>query len=596
VNEYIKIIEEIVGVMKNDKALDEFTRLKMADNLYNILVEYYNSPKATDENKIEIERSACKYSIIYLIPYTYNNAIRLINEGNHNESAVWYELWQKAYALAGRKSLEHFIDYMEMEMPSSAKVLGNRRKVLKPLVYFLNKSYFDPKLEYIEASFPPSYGKTYTLNMFSAWVYGQNIDNTILRLSYSQELVLTASRAIQNTIKEPRYSDIFPYFKKFEGKPFDKEKESDWIIKGSNTQTSHISRTRDGAVTGVRANTAIIFDDMTKGAEEAVDSTLHERLYSKWKTEWYNRRTGRTCKFVFAGTMWSPEDILNRVVKDIEATHVMHPSKIKGFEKWVQEADDGTAVVIKVPLLDENDRTTCEHVMTTKEALMLRDTTDEFSFSCVYQQDPIAPTGLEFADTELQHFTELPKEGDEDLCGDYSFAALDPARRGKDYVSMPICKTDSRGNYYMIDCLFKKEAMSELYDRIVDKIVEHKIIKLVLENNVDTSLKALLLQKLEAKGYNECEIVEKFNTKVKEQRIKNMRGEIKRKIFFKQKKDYKPNSDYGVFMKNLTTYSFDYPNKHDDAPDSIAMFAEEIILGKGIINKPRAINRSALGI
>ena len=51
-------------------------------------------------------------------------------------------------------------------------------------------------------------------------------------------------------------------------------------------------------------------------------------------------------------------------------------------------------------------------------------------------------------------------------------------------------------------------------------------------------------------------------------------------ILFKEKKSYKPNSDYGKFMKNFTTYSFDYANKHDDAPDSMAMFTNEIILDK----------------
>ena len=87
--------------------------------------------------------------------------------------------------------------------------------------------------------------------------------------------------------------------------------------------------------------------------------------------------------------MWSPEDILNRTMEDIEATHEMRPSKIKGFEKYVMEAVDGYAVFIKVPLLDENDNSTCEVVMTTEEARRMRDTSDPFSFSCVYQQEPI---------------------------------------------------------------------------------------------------------------------------------------------------------------------------------------------------------------
>ena len=59
---------------------------------------------------------------------------------------------------------------------------------------------------------------------------------------------------------------------------------------------------------------------------------------------------------------------------------------------------------------------------------------------------------------------------------------------------------------------------------------------------------------------------------------------------------YKPNTDYGLFMKNLTTYSFDYANKHDDSPDSLALFTDQIINDKARPAKPKGINRARLGI
>lgn len=432
--------------------------------------------------------------------------------------------------------------------------------------------------------------------MFSAWVFGIDKSNSILRWSYSQELVLGFSRAIQAIIKNPRFSDVFTSFKIYGDKPFEKEKESDWIIKDSGSQKSHIARTRDGSSTGERANKALIFDDMTKGEEEATNSELHAEIYRKWNTEWYNRRTDPSVTYIFVGTMWSPEDILNRTMEDIETAHKMVPSKIKGFEKYVMEAEDGYAAFIKVPLLDENDESTCPVVMTTTEARRMRDISDPFSFSCVYQQEPIAPTGLEFADELLEHFEDLPlTEKGEEVCQPYALAVLDPARRGKDNVSMPICKTDGV-KYYLVDCLFKQEAMTDLYDDIVDKIIEHNVITFVVENNIDTSLKTLLEDRLQAKGYYSCEIVEKYNTVKKEQRIKDARGIIKKQIVFKDKKKYLPNSDYGRFMKNFTTYSFDYANKHDDAPDSVALFTTEIILGRGKMSKPKPVNRAVLGL
>ena len=71
---------------------------------------------------------------------------------------------------------------------------------------------------------------------------------------------------------------------------------------------------------------------------------------------------------------------------------------------------------------------------------------------------------------------------------------------------------------------------------------------------------------------------------------------MRKLLYFKPKTHYKPNSDYGRFMKNLTTYSFDYPNRNDDAPDSGALFVTEIILERGKPNKPKPISRRLLGI
>lgn len=557
----------------------------MCNNLYQMLLQYFNN--APKNNKQEIELNSCRYAIIFLIPYLEKRIYDCEESYQHK----YYELWEKSYAFAGRRSLEHFIDYMEMD--KSNKVLASRRPVLKPFIFYLNKIAFSDKLKYIIASYPPSTGKSFSLNYFSAWIFGIDINNSVLRLSYSEELVLGFSRSIQEIIRNPRFSDIFPQYRNFGGKPFAKEKESDWKIKNAETLTSHISRTRDGSVTGIRANKAIIFDDMTKGATEATNSDLHKDLYNRWKTEWYNRRDGDSTKFIFAGTMWSPEDILNRVTEDRESISEMIPSKTF---KYVWESKDGTTVSIRIPLLDENDETTCADVMSTQEARELRDTTDEFLFSCVYQQQPIAPTGLEFADELLEHYSELPlNEKGEDICSKYSFAVLDPARKGKDNVAMPIFRTDGQ-KYYFVDCIFKQKAMTDLYDDIVDKIIEHTVVKFVIENNIDTSLKTLLEEKLKVKGYYLCEIIEKYNTVKKEQRIKDCRGIIKKTVMFKEKRMYKPNTDYGRFMKNFTTYSFDYANKHDDAPDSMAMFTNEIVLDKARLNKPKPINRASLGI
>lgn len=177
----------------------------------------------------------------------------------------YMEMYEQAYCLAARRSLEHFVDYMELD--SEARVLEKRRGILKPFLFYLNKIAFDPNMKYLIASYPPSAGKSFCLNYFSAWVFGLNINNSILRLSYSDDLVTGFSRSIKAIIMSPRFSDVFTQYKVFNGKPFEKQAEDDWKIRNSKNISSHMAKSRDGQITGKRANKAIIFDDMTKRSD-----------------------------------------------------------------------------------------------------------------------------------------------------------------------------------------------------------------------------------------------------------------------------------------------------------------------------------------
>lgn len=422
---------------------------------------------------------------------------------------------------------------------------------------------------------------SYIATLYSAWGFGLSTSNSIIRMSYSDELVLGFSRNIKNYICSQEFSDIFTNFKIYNGKPFEVERESDWKIKNANVpKSSHIARTRNGSTTGERATFAIIFDDMTKGAEEANSESIHRGIYDKWLTEWWNRRDGQRCNFIFLGTQWSPEDILNRIIVDRNAIEELKPTS----NPYVME--NSTTTVIRVPMLDDEGKTTCDEVYPQEIAEQIRDTTDPFLFSCVYQQNPIAPTGREFAYECIRTYTELPEN-----LSPNSFATLDTARKGKDNVAMPIVKTDNNGNYYLIDAIFEQKAMDFLYDKIINKIIDNNVTLLVIENNIDTSLKALLEDKLKKRGYTMCEIREKFNTVKKEERIKNNRGIVQKQLVFPDKMVFKPNTDVGRLMENLTKYSFDYANVHDDAPDSICMVASEVIMQNYKFGKIKPIKR-----
>ena len=578
VNKYEETLKDIIEIL-HSKNIEDLDKLETSKLALQVLEEWFTKE----------DRNACLYGKRKIIPILE----KIIEKSSVNLINDFFDVYKRTYAFCARRDFECFVDYMEWDMPK--KIYANRRDVLGSYVWALNESAFNPKLEYIVASFPQSMGKSYIANLYSAWGIGMNTKNSILRLSYSDELVMGFSRTIKGYIIDPKFADVFTNFKIFNGKPFDVERESDWKIKNAPVaKSNHIARTRLGATTGERASFAEIFDDMTKGAQEANNVTIHQQLYDSWNTEWFNRRTDDPITYIFVGTQWSPEDILNRIIDDREAVSPLKPHP-KFKYTWISE--DGSTIVIRVPMLDENGKTTCSIVYPQIKAEQIKKTTDPFLFSCVYQQTPIAPTGREFADELLIHYDKLPvNEDGTPAYSTGSYAVLDPARKGRDNVAMPIYRHGEDGYYYMTDCIFKQKPMTDLYDEIVDKIIENNIILFIIENNTDTSLKALIEMKLKERGFDLCEIKEKYNTVNKEQRIKDNRGIVRSKIKFLDKTKYLPNGDYGRYIKNLNEYSFDYPSKHDDAPDSASMMASEIIVGKSYFAKPIPIDRKKLGI
>ena len=556
---------DIISVLKSK--LSEKEKLKWCDSALAILESLF---KENELKSVQVAKQK-------LIP-----VLEKLVEGSKLENMLlFFDCYKRTYCFCARRDFECFVDYIEWNMPK--KVLANRRAVLKPYVDALNRIAFDDRLQYLIVSYPPSMGKSYLATLFTAWGYGISINNSVIRMSYSDELVLGFSRTVKGILTSPEFAEIFPLFRLYNGKPFEVERESDWTIKNASVpKSNHIARTRNGSTTGERASFAIIFDDMTKGAEEANSESIHKGIYDKWLTEWWNRRDGQKCKFIFVGTQWTPEDILNRVIEDRNKVSVL----LETDNPYVMESEDKSTIVIRVPMLDKEHKTTCSEVYPQRIAEQIEENTDAFLFSCVYQQEPIAPTGREFAWECIRTYLELPNN-----LTINSMATLDTARKGKDNVSMPILKNDNKGNHYLIDAIYKQKPMDDLYDEIIEKIIDYTITTLVIENNIDTSLKRLLEDKLYTRGVYWCTIIEKYNTVKKEERIKNNRGIVQKQIIFPDKSIVRANNDLGRMMNNVTKYSFDKPNLHDDGIDSICMYASEIIIGKGTLSKPKAVRR-----
>lgn len=278
----------------------------------------------------------------------------------------------------------------------------------------------------------------------------------------------------------------------------------------------------------------------------------------------------KTPQVIIAGTLWSPTDFLSKIIElwEKEDEFIVHPKF-----KFTRISKDGKRVIIQVPALDyETGESTCPRLRSTEELLKEKASMDTYLWETNFQQKPIPPEGLEFDYNNLRTY-EQPISREDSYC----YAVIDGTRlSGKDFFSMPIF-TPYFDDYALIDCIFTKTATSELTDDIINKIIQHRITKLVVETNVDGGLKRLLDNELKQRGIYFCEIIEKYSTMKKSVRIEMEKGTIKRRIVFPAKHLNGTNTDIGRFMNNLTTYSSTMMNRNDDAPDAAAMFSSEIV-------------------
>lgn len=581
----LEVIELLVPHFTRKKLISVDDEYNLVCDLFSLLKEYVN----------ENVGDACKYIVRYAIPYLQTCVGK---ERNAERLNKLYNMLKECYCFAGRRSLEHFIIFYEWDWDDEVKLLENRYNILIPYVYYLNKLAFDPNLEFVLCAMPSGWGKSRVMKYYEAWRFGVQSEGCIIALCSNDDLVKSLSRSVIDIIKNEEYAKVFPHLNYKENRRiFTKETDGEWKLNTASLASSYLAKSRDANIVGTRASLSIDIDDMYADSNEALDMSLHKRLWDKFNTVILARFIrNKKAQVVMSGTMWSPYDLVCQVIQwqKSEKKFIDDPKF-----KYCEIAEDGSVAIIRIPALDfETDESTCPNIESTEKLRNIRDRISPYLWQCNFQQNPIPPEGLDFDWDVLTTYTSLPDfEFDPQFKGrDYAFATLDPARKGKNFVSMPIFKRFDDTKYILIDTMYKKRAMNELYDLIVEKIIQHHIIKLVLENNIDTSLKKVIEDKLHEKGCYFCEIIEKYSLGKKEDRIKDMQGIMRNMIIYPDKSLLSSATDIFKFMEHFTTYSFEFPNRYDDAPDSLAMFASEIIEDKSSRNKSTAISRRTLGI
>lgn len=523
----------------------------------------------------------CKLAINRYIPLL-NLIVKL---DTHIDRKVKYSNFLKeAYRMGARISLEHFMIYYDWD--NKDKFYENRVDILEGLIYYLNSMAYNRKIKLLVVNMPSGWGKTRSVKMYEAWRLGIRPQEAFLSLARSDRLLKQGSASVVEIIKSEQFREVFPKLDYTKDKNlFLKDSVEDWKLKYCSLGSTYITGTRDGGITGLRCSASTHVDDMYDDEYEAQSKDLNDRIYLKYQMVWVERTIkGVEPQIIVTMTKWGVDDLVSRIINDAR-----DKNKFIQHEKFpfTEISEDGSCVIITIPALNDKDESTCPNLNSTEYLHDKRSKISTASWLTNFQQQATPQEGLVFDWDKLTTY-QTPPIKEENFCK----ASIDPPRKGKDYLSMPIF-TRQGDKWALIDILYVQQAPRECLEDICQKIIDHNIIALALENNTDSSLGAFIEDRLKQMGHNTStlNIYEKFSTVKKEMRINDVKDTIKSIIVFPNKDLYGINTQMGKAMDSLVRYSFLYPTKFDDFPDSLAMFIQEIVLEGSIPQKAIATRR-----
>lgn len=496
-------------------------------------------------------------------------ALRLCATGD----VKYYDLYNKALLFLAQehKDFDSYLLYVEKNRDPEDRYYQPRRNKIYWLVQKMQRL-IDDELDILSISMPPGTGKTTLGEFFISFVMGHYPNTPNLMSSHSGFMTRMFYDAVLNIITSNEYCwrDVFP----------------DIVFEGNNAKEETINLGRwqpfktltcrpiRGSLTGVtRCEGFLYVDDLVSGIEEALSIDRLDKLYGEYTTDLKSRKK-KKAKEIHIATRWSVHDVIGRLER-------MYEGNPRAEFIAVPDIDPQTG---KSNFDYDYDVGFDEKYFHDMEMSM-----DDVSYRCLYKSDPIEREGILYHPTELQRYI----GGLPDREPDSILAICDTKDTGTDYNFLGVFYQYG-DRYYLEDLVFKNIDPGTLDELNSDMLVKHHVQQAQFESNKEGSRTANEVERLvKAKG-GRCHITKKYTTQNKETKIIVNSSWVKEHVIFKDITEYEPKSDYGVMMSFLCSYTQLGKNKHDDAPDTLAMFAQfvDALLG----GEGQVVKRSDLGI
>lgn len=462
------------------------------------------------------------------------------------------DLYYRTHLFDAPHFFDSFCIYIEKDRDPKKRFYLPRRKQLLPCVEAL-QDLEEGKIELLGISEPPGVGKTTLAEFFLAWTCGRNPflpnligshNNSFLGGMYGEML------RIFDPLGEYKWGDVFPGLGVVGTNAKDMmigigyDKKDDMRFK-----TLEFSSIGSGNAGKVRAMNLLYCDDLVDGIETAMSRDRLDKLWQMYYTDLRQRKVGTRCKELHIATRWSLHDVLGRLEQEYEG--------------------DPTASFIRFPALDENDESNFNYPYglgySTEVLRKQRDIMDEPSWNALFMNTPVEREGLLYDASELRRYYQLP-----DQDPDAVLAICDTKEQGADYCVCPVFY--QYGNdFYLESMICDNGKVEVVQERVAQILVTHKVKQCRIESNRGGTIFAQNVEKRIKELGGMTSIQTKWTQSNKETRIQTNSALVKERILFK---DGEIGKEYRDAMTQLTSYSMMGKNKHDDVPDTLALFVD----------------------
>lgn len=450
-----------------------------------------------------------------------------------------------------------YLQAVEYGKPLDKKFYLPRRHYLRRYVEGYQEV-LEGKLDFLSISMPKRCGKSQLGINFTNMLSGKFPDRSTLMEGTGDDLVQSFYKGCLEYIQQPNdyhFYDIFP--------------ESKLVQTNADTKVINLlhksrfptvmCRSIDARQVGLSEATNLLYlDDCVEGREEAKN---RQRLDDKWE--------------VISG------DIIGRAIEGtpiaICGTRYSLYDPIGHLQEEMQKQGK-RCKIIETPALDPvTDESNFEYiregrkVFTTQYFRDQREMLSAEQFESEFQQQPFEAKGILFPEASLNRYFELPVDREPDSI----IAVCDTADKGADYCSMPIAAVYG-DEVYIVDVVFDDSPPEVTKPECAKALMDNLVVAGTFESNNAGTYFARDVQQILTDRKYVCNIRTKRTISNKQTRIEFASDNIIKHFYFKDPSLYARNSQYAMFMKQVTTYTRSGKVPHDDAPDSLSLLENEL--------------------